>query len=123
MRGSGNFARKPANPFVEYARRTIDKATDCLTRALPERVIEAKHLFDPNALTLGFARRFAAYKRPNMLLHDPERLLASPDESSAPVQLILAGKAHPADSAGQALLQEWIHFIRRSDARCHVIYP
>jgi glucan phosphorylase len=43
--------------------------------ASPEAVDEAKHLFDPNALTLGFARRFAPYKRPNLLLHDPERLL------------------------------------------------
>jgi starch phosphorylase len=43
--------------------------------ASPEAVDSAKHLFDPNALTLGFARRFATYKRPNLLLHDPERLL------------------------------------------------
>ena len=62
-------------------------------------------LFDPNALTLGFARRFATYKRPNLLLHDPERLLRLLTNPQCPVQLIIAGKAHPADQAGQALIQ------------------
>ena len=115
------FRTEASKSFVEYARERLTKQL-IASAALPERVIEAKHLFDPNALTLGFARRFAAYKRPNMLLHDPERLLRLLTNPQRPVQLILAGKAHPADSAGQALLQEWIHFIRRSDARCHVIF-
>ena len=82
----------------------------------------AKHLFDPNALTLGFARRFATYKRPNLLLHDPQRLLRLLTNSQRPVQLIIAGKAHPADQAGQALIQEWMHFIRRPEARPHAIF-
>ena len=90
--------------------------------ASPEAVDDAKHLFDPNALTLGFARRFATYKRPNLLLHDPERLLRLLTNPQRPVQLILAGKAHPADQAGQALIQEWTHFIRRPEARPHVIF-
>jgi starch phosphorylase len=68
--------------------------------------------FDPNALTLGFARRFATYKRPNLLLHDPERLLRLLTNPQRPVQLIIAGKAHPADQAGQELIREWMHFIR-----------
>jgi starch phosphorylase len=87
-----------------------------------EAVGEAKHLFDPNALTLGFARRFASYKRPNLLLHDPDRLLRLLSNPQRPVQLILAGKAHPADLTGQGLIQEWIHFIRRPDVRPHVIF-
>jgi len=65
--------------------------------ASPDGVEGAKHLFDPDTLTLGFARRFATYKRPNL------RLLSNPRR---PVQLIIAGKAHPADRAGQALIQE-----------------
>jgi glycogen phosphorylase len=73
-------------------------------------------------LTLGFARRFATYKRPNLLLHDPERLLRLLTNPERPVQLILAGKAHPADRAGQALIQEWTHFIRRPEVRPHVIF-
>jgi len=85
-------------------------------------VEEAKHLFDPNALTLGFARRFATYKRPNLLLHDPERLLRLLSNPQRPVQLILAGKAHPADLAGQALIQKWIQFIRQPAVRAHAIF-
>jgi starch phosphorylase len=90
--------------------------------ASPETVDGAKHLFDPDALTLGFARRFATYKRPNLLLHDPERLLRLLTDPQRPVQLILAGKAHPADQAGQALIQEWQHFILWPEARPHVIF-
>ena len=59
----------------------------------------------PDALTLGFARRFATYKRPNLLLHDPERLLRLLSNPERPVQLVIAGKAHPEDRAGQALIQ------------------
>jgi starch phosphorylase len=73
-------------------------------------------------LTLGFARRFAPYKRPNLLLHDPERLLRILTDPQRPVQLIIAGKAHPADLAGQGMIQEWTHFIRRPEARPHVIF-
>ncbi len=83
---------------------------------------DAKHLFDPNVLTLGFARRFATYKRPNLLLHDQERLLRLVTNPQRPVQLIIAGKAHPADRPGQALIQEWIRFARYTEARQHVIF-
>ena len=88
----------------------------------PEAIDGAKHLFDPNALTLGFARRFATYKRPNLLLHDRARLLRLLSNSDRPVQLIIAGKAHPEDQAGQALIREWIHFIRQPETRSHIIF-
>ena len=55
--------------------------------------------------------------RPNLLPHDPERLLRILNNPERPVQLILAGKAHPADQAGQALIKEWTHFIRRTESR------
>jgi len=83
---------------------------------------DAKHIFDHGALTLGFARRFAAYKRPNLLLNDPDRLLRLLSNPHRPVQLILAGKAHPADKAGQALIQEWTHFIRQPEVSRHVVF-
>jgi starch phosphorylase len=85
-------------------------------------VDDAKHLFDPNVLTLGFARRFATYKRPNLLLHDPQRLIRLLTNSQRPVQLIIAGKAHPEDRAGQALIHEWISFIRQPEIRPHVVF-
>jgi len=73
-------------------------------------------------LTLGFARRFASYKRPNLLLHDPERLIRILKNPQRPAQLILAGKAHPSDQAGQALIREWTSFIRRNDPNPPVIF-
>ncbi|BCX87650.1 glycogen phosphorylase [Methylomarinovum tepidoasis] len=69
-------------------------------------------LLDPNILTLGFARRFTGYKRPNLLLTDPARLLRLFTHPHHPVQLVLAGKAHPQDWEGQAMLRDWIQFIR-----------
>ena len=90
--------------------------------ATEEQVEGAKHLFDPDTLTLGFARRFAAYKRPNLLLRDPERLARLLIQPQRPVQLILAGKAHPADVAGQALVRDWVQFVRRFDVRAHAIF-
>ena len=115
------FRTEATKSFVEYVRERLSLEMD--TRgAPPEEVEAAKHLFDPNALTLGFARRFATYKRPNLLLHDPQRLLRLLTNPQRPVQLIIAGKAHPADQAGQALIREWMHFIWQPEARPHVIF-
>jgi starch phosphorylase len=79
-------------------------------------------LLDPNILTLGFARRFATYKRTNLLLHDPARLLRLLTNSERPVQLIIAGKAHPQDMQGQELIRQWIQFIRQPEARAHIVF-
>ena len=99
--------------LVEYARERLSRQL-AESGASPEMVNDTKYLFDPNALTLGFARRFATYKRPNLLLHDPQRLLRMLTDTQRPVQLIIAGKAHPEDLAGQKLIQEWVHFIRQT---------
>ena len=115
------FRTDTSKSLVEYARERLSRHLDA-SGASAEAVETAKHLFDPNTLTLGFARRFATYKRPNLLLHDPQRLLRLLTNPLRPVQLIIAGKAHPADQAGQALIQEWIHFIRRPETRPHAIF-
>jgi starch phosphorylase len=115
------FRTAASKSLVEYARERLARHY-AAAGAPPETVEEAKHLFDPNALTLGFARRFATYKRPNLLLHDPERLLRLLSNPQRPVQLIIAGKAHPADLAGQALIQKWIQFIRQAEVRPHAIF-
>ncbi|MGD9948124.1 MAG: alpha-glucan family phosphorylase [Desulfobulbus sp.] len=115
------FRIAASKAFVAYVRKRL-----CLqfgiSGAAPEVLEAARNIFDPNVLTLGFARRFATYKRPNLLLHDPERLLRLLTNQRYPVQLIIAGKAHPADQAGQALIQEWTRFIGRPDARPHVAF-
>ena len=115
------FRLAASKSLVEYTRERLSRQL-AASGASPEAVDGAKHLFDPNALIMGFARRFATYKRPNLLLHDPERLLHLLTNRERPVQLIIAGKAHPEDQAGQALIQQWTHFIRRPEARPHVIF-
>jgi starch phosphorylase len=115
------FRADASKSLVEYARERLSLQL-AAAGAPPKEVEGAKRLFDPNTLTLGFARRFATYKRPNLLLHDPERLLRLLTNTHRPVQLILAGKAHPADREGQAMIREWTSFIRRPEARPHVIF-
>ena len=115
------FRTAASGTLVDYARERLSRQL-AASGASPEAVDAAKFLCDCNTLTLGFARRFATYKRPNLLLHDPERLLRLLTNPHRPVQLILAGKAHPADQAGQALIQQWMHFIRRPEVRPHVVF-
>jgi len=82
----------------------------------------AAGIFDEKVLTLGFARRFATYKRPNLLLHDTERLVRLLANPRWPVQLILAGKAHPQDLPGQELIKEWKDFIERPEVKGRVVF-
>jgi starch phosphorylase len=104
---------------AEQKRQMIDFLGGRLTRqalrhgVAPEAVGDLAGALDPQALTIGFARRFATYKRADLILHDPHRLnhlLADPDR---PVQLIFAGKAHPADELGQDLLERVVDTSRR----------
>jgi len=72
----------------------------------PSVVLASGVTFDPNTLTIGFARRFATYKRATLVLKDPERLKRILNDKSRPIQLVFAGKAHPADNAGKLLIQQ-----------------
>lgn len=98
---------------VRYARQLASEGTE-------QRTIS--NIFDENVMTIGFARRFAAYKRPNLLLHDPERLIRLLSDSRHPLQLILAGKAHPRDFPGQAMIEQWHNFIKRPEVCAHVVF-
>ena len=69
-------------------------------------------MLDPKALTLGFARRFATYKRATLLLRDPDRLGRILNHPERPVQIIFAGKAHPRDDEGKELIREIVHLAR-----------
>jgi starch phosphorylase len=115
------FRTEARKSLVEYARERLSRQL-AESGASPEVVDNTKYLFDPNALTLGFARRFAPYKRPNLLLHDPQRLLRLLTDTQRPVQLIIAGKAHPGDRAGQEMIKEWTRFIRRPEVRSHAVF-
>lgn len=76
------------------------------------QVVAAGTLLDPAAFTIGFARRFATYKRADLLFRDTERLQALLTNRDRPVQLVIAGKAHPEDTPGKSVLQSIHHFTR-----------
>ncbi|MCS6978029.1 MAG: alpha-glucan family phosphorylase, partial [Gemmatales bacterium] len=88
----------------------------------PEAVAQAQEALDPDALTLGFARRFTAYKRPNLLLYDRQRLIRLLNLPGRPVQIIVAGKAHPEDTEGKRLLQAWMEFLNNPAVRRRVVF-
>jgi len=81
----------------------------------PVQVIAAGALLDPYALTIGFARRFATYKRANLILQDLDRLLELINRPNRPVQIIFAGKAHPADEPGKLLIQEVYRAVKKAE--------
>ena len=83
---------------------------------------ERCELLEPDVLTLGFARRFAEYKRTNLLLHDPGRLRRLLCDRDRPVQLVIAGKAHPRDMQGKRLLHQWQLFLARPEVRGRVVF-
>jgi starch phosphorylase len=87
-----------------------------------DEVAACEEVLDPRALTIGFARRFATYKRATLLFSDPERvkrLLVNPDR---PVQLVFAGKAHPQDKPGKELIRQLVHHARDAGLRGKVVF-
>ncbi|MFH1383302.1 MAG: alpha-glucan family phosphorylase [Chloroflexota bacterium] len=86
------------------------------------RLKETQSILDPDTLTIGFARRFTAYKRPDLLLTDRARLTEILTNPERPVQLIVAGKAHPADEEGKELVQQFVEFAEQPDISRHVIF-
>lgn len=82
----------------------------------------AADVLDPNILTLGFARRFAEYKRPNLLLQDEARLTRLLTNNDTPLQIIVAGKAHPQDEGGKRFIQNWARFAQRPEVQHRVVF-
>jgi glycogen phosphorylase len=107
--------------LIEYIRGRYSRQVAIQGECAPE-IAAAGQVFDFDALTLGFARRFATYKRPNLLLHDPGRLMRILRNAERPVQLVIAGKAHPQDGAGQDMIRQWSEFIRGAGAHSPVIF-
>ena len=96
---------------VRFVRRRLLSQLD-RHEASPTQLHESSSLFDPEILTIGFARRFASYKRATLVFSDLDRLAAIVTDPERPVQLVFAGKAHPADQEGQQLIAQ-IHNLSR----------
>jgi starch phosphorylase len=107
--------------LVVFARDRI-RAQYKRTGAVERRMRQAEDALSPYALTLCFARRFATYKRGNLLLRDPERLLRLLKDNEKPVQLIFAGKAHPHDMPGKDLIRDIIHFAEKYDVTSRIVF-
>jgi glycogen phosphorylase len=108
--------------------RLIDLARARLTdsararRVPPAELAWCAEALDPEALTIGFARRFAAYKRATLLLSQPDRLAALLLSADHPVQLLFAGKAHPADDMGKDMIRQVVQFSRQAHVRHRIVF-
>jgi len=107
--------------LVGWARQSL--RDQLLRRGAPyDELNTAEQVLDPEALTIGFARRFATYKRGNLLLRDMDRLKRILEESKKPVQFLFAGKAHPADNEGKDLIKQIVHFARDPMIRRKIVF-
>jgi glycogen phosphorylase len=105
--------------LVRYVRERLERDLGVRGASEPE---QARGIFDANTLTIGFARRFTTYKRPNLLLTDPGRLIRILTNPERPVQVIVAGKAHPRDEAGKEMVRAWLKFVKRPEVRRHAVF-
>jgi len=107
--------------LVTWVRERLRKQLE--KRGASSAEIEAaKDVLSHDALTIGFARRFATYKRANLILRDPERLKKILSSTDKPVQFVIAGKAHPADTQGKELIRQLVHFARETGTVRRVVF-
>lgn len=106
--------------LVEFTRRRA--RNELARRHAPSERVTSVTLLDPDRLTIGFVGRFVAYKRPTLLLSDPERLARLLKDPLRPVQIVFAGKAHPNDESGKLLLQDMIEFAARYGVADRVVF-
>ncbi|MEX0777724.1 MAG: alpha-glucan family phosphorylase [Phycisphaeraceae bacterium] len=107
--------------LVIWTRRRLRKQLE-KRGANVEQIEAAAETLDPDCLTIGFARRFATYKRANLLLRDPKRLLAMLANSQMPIQFVVAGKAHPADGGGKDLIRQIVHFAQQAGVNHRIVF-
>jgi len=107
--------------LVAFARRRLRAQLEA-RGASPSDAALADEVLDPRALTIGFARRFATYKRGALIFHDPDRLEAILSDRDRPVQLIMAGRAHPQDGEGKAVIRTVVHHARSERFRRRVVF-
>jgi starch phosphorylase len=107
--------------LVAFTRRRLYEQL-CRRGAPPAEILTAREVLSPHTLTIGFARRFATYKRHTLLLRDPERLKRILLDPSRPVQIVFAGKAHPHDEGGKQLIREIVEFARQPELRRNIVF-
>jgi glycogen phosphorylase len=107
--------------LIEFVRERVRIRQERVGES-PEAIRRVNRILDPEVLTIGFARRFATYKRGALLFSDKERLKRLLNDSTRPVQFIFAGKAHPRDEAGKALIQEVYKFSREAGFENRVVF-
>ena len=107
--------------LIEYVRQRLVRDFGQRGEEI-ETVEHGRYVLDPNALTLGFARRFTSYKRPTLLLRDAERLRRILRDPVRRVQLVVAGKAHPADIEGKQFVREFAHFVSDREVRDRAVF-
>lgn len=107
--------------LVAFARQRLRQQL-AARGATASEIAQASEILNPEALTIGFSRRFATYKRATLLLRNPERLLKILGNKERPVQIIFAGKAHPMDNPGKELIRQIVHFERRPEARHRMVF-
>ncbi len=107
--------------LVEFVRERVRASRERVGES-PEAIRNVNRILDPEILTIGFARRFATYKRGALLFSDKERLKRILNDTTRPVQFIFAGKAHPRDDAGKALIQEVYQFSREAGLENRIVF-
>lgn len=107
--------------LVTFCRRRLQTQLEH-RGAVPSELKEAAQVLDPEILTIGFARRVATYKRATLLLRDAKRLAAILSNKDRPVQIIIAGKAHPEDTPAKELVRQLIHFSRQEDVKGRFVF-
>lgn len=107
--------------LVAFARKKLQYQLNCCG-ASAQDLQTASQVLNPEILTIGFARRFASYKRATLMLKDEQRFIRLLTHPERPVQIIMAGKAHPHDNPGKELIRQIIHFANRPDVRHRFVF-
>ena len=113
--------RRGTARLVDYARRSL-KGQLLALEASAKEIAVAAEVLDPEILTIGFARRFATYKRGTLLLHDKQRLERILNHPERPVQIVFAGKAHPADQQGKELIRQIVQLSKQEPFRRRIVF-
>jgi len=116
-----NTHQRRRERMVAFVRRHLREQLEQRGASKAE-LLAAEEALNPEALTIGFARRFATYKRATLLFRDPDRLIKILTDPQRPVQIIFAGKAHPHDNPGKELIRQIVHIARRPELRSRIVF-